>query len=82
MHNILCYTKYSIVLELSNKQSAKVIWRLDRLRTAHSKGQTNNMSIGNLSAAHEFDYIVLRVEPCLTSGEYLAIALILLREAP
>ena len=70
------------MLELSNKQSAKVICRLDRLRTAHSKGQKNNMSIENLSAAHEFDYIVLRVEPCLASGEDLAITLILLREVP
>ena len=34
----LCYTRYSIVQKLSNKQSAKVIYRFDRLRTAaHSK---------------------------------------------
>ena len=35
--NILCYTRYSIVQETSNKQSAKGICRFDRLRTAHSK---------------------------------------------
>ena len=36
-HKILCYTKYtSIVQKLSNKESAKVICRLDRLRIAHS----------------------------------------------
>ena len=40
---------------------AKVIRKFDRLRTAHSKRQTNHMSIGNLLATHAFDYIVLRV---------------------
>ena len=35
--NILRYTRYSIVQKISNKQSAKVICRLDRLRiAAHS----------------------------------------------
>ena len=33
------YTRYSIVQKLSNKQSAKVICRLDWLRTAHSKSK-------------------------------------------
>ena len=73
--NILCYTKNSIVQKLSNKQSAKVICRLDRLRTAHSKRQTSHMSIENLSSTHAFDYIVLRVNAGLTSCEDLAMAL-------
>ena len=34
-----------------------------RLRTAHGKRQTSNMSIRKLSAAHAFDYIVLEVNP-------------------
>ena len=37
--NVLCNTRCSIVQKLSNKQSAKVICRFDRLRTAHSKRQ-------------------------------------------
>ena len=37
--NILCYTRYSIVQKLSNKQSAKVICKYDRRETAHSKTQ-------------------------------------------
>ena len=48
--------KISIVQKLSINQSAKVICRFDRLRTAYSKRQTNYMSIGNLSATHTFDY--------------------------
>ena len=48
MQNILCYTRYSIVHKLSNKQSTKVICRFDRFRTAHSKRQRSHMSIGNL----------------------------------
>ena len=61
--------------KLSVKQSAEVICMFDRLRTAHSKRQTSCMSIGNLSAIHAFDYVVLRVKPGLTSREYLATAL-------
>ena len=38
-HNILHYTRYSSVQKLSNKQSAEVICRFDRLRTTHSKSQ-------------------------------------------
>ena len=34
------------------------------------------MSIANLSAAHAFDYIVLRVKPGLTSCEDLAMGLL------
>ena len=38
-HKILYATqgRYSIVQKISNKQSAKVICRFDRLRIAHSK---------------------------------------------
>ena len=39
VQNILCYTRYSIVQKLSNKQYAKVICRFDRLITAQSKRQ-------------------------------------------
>ena len=39
MQNILFCTRYSIVQKLSNKQSAKVICKFDRLRTAHNKRQ-------------------------------------------
>ena len=41
-----------------NKQSAKMICRFDRLRTAHSKRQTSHMSFENLLTVHPFDYIV------------------------
>ena len=36
---IICYRSYSIVHKLSNKQSAKVICRFDRLKAAHIKRQ-------------------------------------------
>ena len=55
---------YSITQQLSNKQSTKVICWFDKLRIAHSKRQK---AIGKLSAAHTFDYIVLRANPALTS---------------
>ena len=58
--------------KLSNKQSAKVISRFDRHRMAHSKRLISHM---NLSAAHAFNYVVLRVKPGLTSCEDLATAL-------
>ena len=72
LKNILCYARYSIVQKLSNKQSVKVICRL---RIAHSKRQTNHISLKNLSAAHTFHYIMLRVKPGLTSCEDLATTL-------
>ena len=77
MQNILFKTRLAtIVQNLSNKQSAEVICRFDRLRTAHSKSQTSHMNIGKLIGAHAFDYIVLRVNPAgLTSCEDLATAL-------
>ena len=64
---LLCY--------LSNKQSAKVICRFDRLRTAHSKSQKGICALENLSATHAFDYIVLKVNPGLTSCEDTATAM-------
>ena len=70
--NILCYARCSIVPKLSNKQSAKAICRFGRLRTAHSKTQKAIVSNGNLLAAHAFDYIVLRINPGLTSCKDLA----------
>ena len=49
--------------KLSNKKSAKVICRFDRLRTAHSKSQKAIRVIENLLAAHAFDRIVFRINP-------------------
>ena len=72
MQNILYYTRYSIVQKLSNKQSAKVIIRFDRLRTVHSKSHKSHVSNGNLLTAHAFDYIVFRINPGLTSCKDLA----------
>ena len=73
MQKILCCTRYSILQKLSNKQSAKVICKCDGLRTAHRKpyGYWKR----KLIAAHAFDYIVLKVNPGLTSCEDLATAL-------
>ena len=56
---------FVFVQKLSNKQSAKVICGFDRLTTR----------FWNLSAAHALNYIVLRVNPGLTSCEDLATAL-------
>ena len=62
--------------KLSNKQSAKVICKLDRLRTVHSNSQTSHRRIGKLIiSAYAFDYIVVRVNYGLTSCEDLAAAL-------
>ena len=46
------------------------------LATTHSKRLTSHMIIWNLLAAHTFNYIVLRVNPGLTSCEDLATALL------
>ena len=76
IQNLSCNTRYSIVQKLSNKQSAKVICRIDRLCTAYSMRQTSHMSIGKLiGCPHTFNYIVLSVKPVLTSCEHLAIVL-------
>ena len=55
--------------KLSNKQSAKVICRLDRLRTAYTARVKKPYEQWNsyLSAAQAFDYIVLRINPGLTT---------------
>ena len=60
---------------LPTHASAKVICRFDRLRTAHSKRQQAIWVLKNLLATHTLDYIVFRVEPDLSSFEYLAMAL-------
>ena len=73
IQKLSCNTRYSIVQKLSNKQSAKVICRIDRHCTAYSKRQTR--ALENLSAAHTFNYIVLSVKPVLTSCEHLATVL-------
>ena len=77
--NILCNTRCSILQKLSIKQSAKVIFicRFDRFRIAHSKRQESHMSVGNLSTAHAFDYIVLKVKPGLISCEDLTMILVI-----
>ena len=46
----------SIVQELSNKQSAEVICRFDRLRTACSMQETVK-PLKRLSSTHAFNYI-------------------------
>ena len=63
----------SIVQKLSNKQSAKMICRFDRLRTSHSKRQKSHMSFERLLSADAFNFIV----PDLTSCEDLATALLI-----
>ena len=50
------YTRYCTVQKVSNKQSAKVICRLNRLSTvARSKSQKAMWVMEYLSAAHIFD---------------------------
>ena len=73
MQIILCYTDYSIVQKLNTKQSAKVIYRLDRLGTAHSKSKKAIWVMEYLSAAHKFDYIMLRINPGMTTSKDLTI---------
>ena len=73
--NISCSTRYSIVQKLSNKQSAKVICRFDRLTTSHSNRQKSHISIEKLSSSHVSNYIVHRVNHGLTSSKDLATAL-------
>ena len=65
LHKVLYYARL--------KQSAKVIYRFDRLRTAHSKSQKAIGVMESLSAAHTFDYIVLGINPGLTSYKDLAV---------
>ena len=62
--------------KLSNKQSAKVICRFHSLRTAHSKSPKAIWAMEYLSASHAFDYIVLRVNPGLTSCNDLAMVVV------
>ena len=62
---------YFIVQKLSNKQSVKGVRRL----TSHSKRQKSLINIEKLLLVHAFDYIVLSVNPGLTSCEELAMAL-------
>ena len=73
--NISCRTKYSVVQRLSNKQSAKVICKFDRLRTSYSKRQKSHMSIDKLMCAHTINYIAL-FNHGLTSCKDLATALV------
>ena len=56
----------------SYKQSTKVICRLDRLGTAHSKGKKAVLIMEYLSAAHAFDYKVFRINTDLTTCKDLA----------
>ena len=66
------YTRHSIEQKFSDKQNAKVIYRFDRLRTAHSKRQKAIRGIGKAMATHAFDYQVLKANPGLISFEDLA----------
>ena len=63
--------------KLSNKQSAKVIYKLDKLRTSHSKRQKSHMNIEKLTSASAFNYIVFRVYHRLTSCKDNATTLIM-----
>ena len=76
---MLCIVFYCKILK-SNRRSAKVICRFDRLRTAHTQLETNKpykYILENLLAAYAFDYIqcMLRVKPGWTSCEDLSTAL-------
>ena len=64
------------VQKLSNKQSAKVVCRFDRLRISHTKRQKSHMSIAKLLSAYAFNNIVLKVNYGLTSCKDLAMAVI------
>ena len=55
--------------KLNNKQSAKVI--LGMIDLEHMQRQKSHMCIEKLLTAHAFHYIVLRVNPGLTSCEDL-----------
>ena len=61
MQNFSCCTRYAIVKKLSNKHSAKVICKFDRLRTLHNKRKKSLMSIEKIIVCPRFDYTVLRV---------------------
>ena len=76
MQNFSCYTRHAIVQKLSNKQSAKVIFKFDRLRTSHNKRKKSLMSIEKVIVCPWFDYTVLRVNPDLTSGKEVTTALL------
>ena len=52
---------------------------IDRLRTVHSKRQTSHMCNKKLSFTHTFNYIVLQVNPGLTSCEDLPTALLIVQ---
>ena len=58
--------------KLINKQSAKVICRLDRLRTGHSKSKKATWVMEHVLAAHVYDYIELRINSSLTTCTDLA----------
>ena len=64
----------SAVQKLSKKQSAEVIFRFDRPRTAHSKRQTSYVSTGNLIGFPCIWLHSAKVNPSLISCEDLATA--------
>ena len=67
-------TRYFIV---QNTQSSNVkgVCRFDRL-TSHNKRSKCHMNIEKVSSTHVFSYIVLRVNPGLTSCEDLVTTLL------
>ena len=71
-----CFMQHKVLFyyaKINNKQSAKVICRFDTLRTAaHSKSQKAIWVKEYLSTTHTFDYIMLRINPGLTSCKDLA----------
>ena len=76
MHTKIFYAKQGVLLcktYISIKQSAKVILGLIDLEQHTARDKQAVWILENLSAAHTFDYIVLRIKPDLTSYEDLAI---------
>ena len=71
--NIFCKTRCSIVQKLSIKRSAKVIVGLIDLERHTARDKQVIWVLENLSAAHTFDYILLRIKPHLTSNEDLSV---------
>ena len=57
MHAKLMLHKVFYMQKLTNKQSAKVICRFDRLITAHCKRNKPYINLENLSATHAFNSI-------------------------
>ena len=74
MEKSLCYTRYSIVHKLSNKQSAKMICRFDRLKIAQIKRQIAIWALEKSSAAHAFEDLAMALDTIILCIQRLAIS--------